>query len=275
MADRRPIVLISLTLFTGLLMAMMLWVFLYGRPVLMYYQFTLKFESPPTKAELDDTLTRLRARLQQLAPPEWRAEVVRQLDTSFLLRYVKSGEPGDLAYKMAQQGVCEFRLLGMDKAALDKALKDGPPEGQEIMQFLETCDGFNERTGEPIRREYPKLVSVEPVLTPAGFQDVTFETKGLAKFVHVRFTLHPEDSAKLTALSKTHSGQVLAIVVDGIIRIRVRIGGPIIDNEMEIQDLLDIVETEKLVKVLRTGPVQGPLKVADMRSRPVMAYDDP
>jgi len=221
---------------------------------------------PPSQAEREETVKLLRARLAELAEEKWQAKVAPLADGTLLLSYSTSEGPGRLAEDLIPRGVCEFRFFTPDADRLNAALESGPPQGYVILHYLETCDGYNEQTGEPIVRLYPKLVEVHPVLAPRSFRDVSFSTKGLAKYSHVRFEFLPEDAERLARLSETQRGRALAVVVDGLVRIRLRVGPRTDDGVIEIHNLLDNAEIEKLVTSLRHGPLPTALRIKERRS---------
>ena len=267
MINLNRIIAVGLKVFLVFAVVLMLGVFLYGRAKVSRYQVSIAFETEPTAEEREATMTLLRSRLGEFARPKWRALISPQPDGTILLTYSKSRGWAGLAESIIPRGACEFRLLDPDKKRLKDAQKNGPAEGYEIITYLETCDGYDETTGEAIRREYPKLVEKNVLLAPKGFKNVFIWTKGIARYTHLRFELKPDDAVRLAAISKEHRGRPLAIIVDGKVRIIMAIGAPAQGGVIEIRALLDNPAMKKLATILRHGPLPRTLRIKDKRSR--------
>ena len=265
--DLNRAVAAGLALFLVSLAVLGLWIYLYGRPKLSQHQVSLVFVTDPTPVERARTVAILGARLGELADPKWRAQIVPQMDGTLLLTYFKSGGAVDLAEAIIPRGVCEFRLLDVDKERLEHAQQHGPPEGYEIISYLEAYYDYDRGTNEIIRKERPTLVQKEPALRPKSFKNVSFWTKGIAKYTHVKFELEPDDAVRLAEICEKHPGRPVAVIVDGFIRFGMQIQGPVKDGVVEAQGLLHISETRDLVNVLRTGPLPHALKIKKKLSR--------
>jgi len=247
-----------------LLLSLLAWLLLVGRPKPVEYRDLLAFTGEPTPEQRDQTMAILRARLLEFADPEQAAVLSSQPDGTILLSYRSSAGPGDLARMITVPGRCEFRFLHPDQRRVPDALANGPPEGYEIVNYLETWFRADEKTGEAVSRMVPTLVEREPVLKPRSFRDVTFRTQGIIRETHVRLEFHPDDAAQLAKAIEERPGVPLGILVDGVIRIGVigRMG----DGVLETQGLLDNVPAEKLAKILRHGPLPLSLRIIKSES---------
>jgi preprotein translocase subunit SecD len=265
--DQRRALKFSIGVLSVFLTILLVYLFLYRREPLRQYQIAIEYQTRPTEGDRDLTIDILRKRLESFADPDWDARIIPQRDGTLVLRYRKAGDPARLARDILPRGACEIRLLDVDPEHVKQAQEGGPPDGWMLMDYLESCDGYDEQTGEPIRRLYPALVSEDVLLAPDSFKDVTFETQGVAKYVHVRLEFAPEDVPALVRMAKEHPGKPIAIIVDARIRIYTRIGPVPAGGVIEIQDLLDIAEMEKLATILRTGPLPCSLRIRDRSVR--------
>ena len=265
--DLTRIVKTGLWVFLVFLTSLLLWVFLYARPKLVQYQVLFAFEGEATAQERDRTITILRERLREFAPPEWRAAVWPQPDGTILLMYRKSRGPGELAESIAPRGACEFRFMDASRKKLEEAARNGPPTGYELVDYLETYRAFDQGSNEVVSKMYPILVSKEKLIEPTSFKNVTFWTKGIGKYTHILFEFHPDDAERLAEAYRRHPNRAVAIIVDGLIRIGVRNLAGVEKGSIEPVGLLDNAQIEKLIKILRTGPLPRPLRIKKRTSR--------
>jgi preprotein translocase subunit SecD len=243
----------------------------FGRPQRVRHRYVLAFVEPPAPDAADATLAMIRDRLDELAEPDWNAAAIRLPGDGIELTVTCAGSPEDLVHWATMPARCTLHILDVDRERVKQAVDTVPPEGQVVMQFLESCDGYNESTGEPIRRLYPKLAATPPAMAIHRFAGTRMKTKGIAKYVHLRLTFEPGDVERMCRLSEEHAGKPLGLVVDGIIRVITRVGPPPKTGSIAIVDLLDIPEMEKLAVVLRHGPLPSPVAV---RTHEMFSADD-
>lgn len=265
--DLTRIVKTGFWVFLVFLTSLLLWMFLYGRPKLVQYQVLFAVEGEPTAQERDRTIRILRERLREFAPPDWRAGVWPQMDGTILLMYRKSRGPGELAESIAPRGVCEFRFMEAGRKKREEAARNGPPAGYELVDYLETYRAFDKGSNEVVRKMYPMLVLKEKLIEPTSFKRITFWTKGIGKYTHILFEFHPDDAERLAEAYRRHPKRAVAIIVDGLIRIGVRNLAGVENGSIEPVGLLDNAQIEKVVKILRTGPLPYPLKIKKRMSR--------
>jgi preprotein translocase subunit SecD len=235
--------------------------YFFGRPQVIRHRYLFAFREPPAPDGADATIALMRRRLAELAEPDWKPDVRRLPGGGIELTFTSDESPGDLVHWVTTPGRCSFHVLDVDRERVQAAVDGRPPEGWMILQFLESCDGFDESTGEPIRRLYPKLAATPPAMAVGRLGNASVRTEGIAKYVHFRLTFEPADVKRLGRLSEQHAGKPLGIVVDGILRVITRVG-PTPDADLrsiEIVDLLDIPEMKKLAVVLRHGPLPCPV----------------
>lgn len=266
MTDVNRIVRIGFAAFVVLLIALAVWMFLYGRPKARLYQVVIAFRGEPTAEQREQTIDILRRRVAGLAPSAWDAKVQPQPDGTLLLTYRTPSGPGELAELILQRGSCSFHFFDPSRTRIEAARQSGPPEGYEFLNYLETYRDYEHGTNDIVRREYPVLVEKKPVLAPESFRGIRFWTEGLGKFTHIRFQFEPDDAARLAAAGRERPGAFLAVVVDGLVRIGTELQGELTSGELEIHGLLDNEEMEKLIKVIRTGALPCELRIASRTS---------
>ncbi len=266
MTDVNRLVRIGLAASVVLLAALAAWMYLYGRPKARLHQVLVAFQGEPTAEQREQTLDILRRRIAAMAPPSWNAAVQPSADGMLLLTYRTAHGPGELAESILQRGVCSFHFFEPSRTRIEAARETGPPEGYELVNYLETYRDYDRGTNDIVRRKYPVLVESKPVLAPESFRGVRFWTEGIGKFTHIRFQFEPGDAARLAAASRERPRAFLAVVVDGVVRIGTELQGELTGDELEIHGLLDNEEMEKLVKVIRTRALPCELRVAGRTS---------
>ncbi|MFW6158120.1 MAG: hypothetical protein ACOC8E_02030 [Planctomycetota bacterium] len=263
MIDASKIALKGIKVALILIVPFLVAVYAFGRPKAAGHYYTLAFERRPTPAERERTVELLRGRLADLAEPDWQAWVRPNRDGTLALGYRKPDDPGDLAALIIPQGRCEFRFMHPDQRRAPEAQKNGPPDGYEVVEYMETCFRYDEETGTPVAKLVPCLVEAEPLLRPTGFRKVSFWTEGFIRESHLRIEFLPEDARRLAEAKERQPDASVALIVDGHVRVGYRSLGPIEKGALETQGLLDNEPIEKLAVVLDHGPLPVPLRLAD------------
>jgi hypothetical protein len=150
----------------------------------------------------------------------------------------------------------EFRLLqpGDVQAA-------GPlPPGYEVkvyrnQQFILSKPGDL----ETVRQSY--AVEREPAFASDGVQQAAIETTGMHKMAVLTFRFGPKEAQAFAAMTALNVGRRMAMLIDGEMFFPPKeIQAPITGGAVQISGYFQLPPLRKLVKMLNTGPLPGPLE---------------
>ena len=202
-------------------------------------------------------LETIRNRVDQFGVAE--PSIQQQGDNRILIQLPGVQEPERAKALIGKTALLEFKLVA-EGADVERALRDGPPEGTELL--------YQRRVDKETRREtrVPFLVQKKALLSGADLSTARVSIDQTTSEPYVSVELNPAGARAFAALTEANVGRRLAIILDGnvhsapVIRERIPSGQAQITGGFTSEDATD------LAIVLRAGALPAPVQVLEERT---------
>ncbi|HUN56639.1 MAG TPA: protein translocase subunit SecD [Candidatus Binataceae bacterium] len=201
---------------------------------------------------MDQALETIRNRIDQLGVRE--TTVMREGDNDILVQLPGIQDPEQAKELIGKTAVLEFKLLD-DNHSVSDALKNGPPEGDEILY------GPPQEGGPP-----PYLVESPVLLTGDVVTDARVRPGGRLEAPYVEVQLDRRGADVFGAITSANVGHHLAIVLDNTVYSAPVIKEPIPGGDVQISGNFTIDEAHQLAIVLRSGALPAPVEIIEERT---------
>ncbi len=148
----------------------------------------------------------------------------------------------------------EFKLVNSDPIILKNALAGDVPKGYELKNM-------KDEASQPI------LLEEKPILTGEAIKDarVDFDRSGFGE-PKISLTLNGRGTKDFADITQKHTGERLAIVLDGEVLSAPNIREPILSGTAEISGMFKFEEASLLALALRSGSLPAPMHVEEERT---------
>jgi len=202
-------------------------------------------------------LETIRNRVDQFGVAE--PSIQQQGDNRILIQLPGVQEPERAKALIGKTALLEFKLVA-EGADVERALRDGPSEGTELL--------YQRRIDKETRREsrVPFLVQTKALLSGADLSTARVSIDQTTSEPYVSVELNPAGARAFAALTEANVGRRLAIILDGnvhsapVIRERIPSGQAQITGGFTSEDATD------LAIVLRAGALPAPVQVLEERT---------
>jgi preprotein translocase subunit SecD len=201
---------------------------------------------------MDQALETIRNRIDQLGVRE--TTVVREGDNDILVQLPGIQDPEQAKELIGKTAVLEFKMLD-DSHSVSDALKNGPPEGDEILY------GQPQEGGPP-----PYLVQSPVLLTGDVVTDARVRPGGRLESPYVEVQLDRRGADVFGAITSANVGHHLAIVLDNTVYSAPVIKEPIPGGDVQISGNFSLEEAHQLAIVLRSGALPAPVEIIEERT---------
>ena len=212
-------------------------------------------------AELRDNYVRtaletIRNRVDQFGVAE--PTIQRQGENRILVQLPGIQDPARAKALIGKTAVLEFKLLD-EQADLDKAVKDGPPPGDEILYGRH----LDRQTKAETKVAY--VVKKRTLLTGDTIQNAEVRI-GDSGEPYVSVTFNSEGMRRFADLTEQNVGKRLAIVLDGNVHSAPVIRERIPSGQAQITGGFTAEEARDLAIVLRAGALPAPVQILEERT---------
>lgn len=155
----------------------------------------------------------------------------------------------------------EFTIVKDDANLLKEALKGNIPDGY-ILKYAKEDDA-------------PLLLEATPVLKGEAVADavVDFDTTGFGE-PRISLTFNSQGAKKFAEITREHTNERLAIVLDGEVLSAPNIREPILSGRGEITGQFSMEEASLLALALRSGSLPAPMHIEEERTiGPLLGQD--
>jgi len=202
-------------------------------------------------------LETIRNRVDQFGVAE--PSIQQQGDNRILIQLPGVQDPERAKALIGKTALLEFKLVD-DRMDPERALKEGPPEGTEIL--------YQRRVDKETRQEsrVPYLVQTKTHLTGADLSTARVSIDQTTSEPYVSVELNTAGAKAFAELTAANVGRRLAIILDGnvhsapVIRERIPSGQAQITGGFTSEDATD------LAIVLRAGALPAPVQVLEERT---------
>ena len=151
--------------------------------------------------------------------------------------------------RLKEVGKLEFKLVEQDSEKISQAKAGSIPQGYELKEY----------------EDAQLLLHKDPVMMGSDLSEsyLGFNSYGGSEPI-LNFT--PEGSRKFAKITEDKVGEILAIVLDGIVKSAPRIDEPILNGEARIRGDFSLDDARLIVTVLNSGALPIPLVVQEERS---------
>ena len=231
---------------------------LFGRQNALREQFILHPPADATDEQIVACANQLVERIKVLRP-EYRlhyGKVMGTGDGAILVELASSKGSGDMIERLVRRSLVEFRLAMPAPDPPGEA-----PEGCEILNQIKRrfdTENFHNLIETPV----PFYVRVKPEMVCTSFEKVDYFTTGsLAPQPNIDIHFHPEDAERFAQVTAAHSGERLAVVIDGEVAVAPQISDPITEGFARIGKQATRVEAKALADKLRIGALPFELTI--------------
>ncbi|NQT28648.1 MAG: hypothetical protein HQ570_03535, partial [Candidatus Omnitrophica bacterium] len=151
--------------------------------------------------------------------------------------------------RLKEVGKLEFKLVEKDTEKISQAKAGQVPQGYELKKYEDT---------QLLLHEKPVMIGSDLSESYLGFNSYGGSEPILS------FT--PNGSRKFAKTTEDNVGEILAIVLDGIVKSAPRIDEPILSGEARIRGDFSLDDARLIVTVLNSGALPIPLVVEEERS---------
>ncbi|MFP4473277.1 MAG: protein translocase subunit SecD [Candidatus Omnitrophota bacterium] len=147
----------------------------------------------------------------------------------------------------------QFALVNDDPALYKQALEENVPEGYRFL---------------PVKGSERKILVQEKVLLKGeqiADAKVDFDTQGFGE-PRVSLSFKSEGARKFADITREHTNQKLAIIVDDVVQSAPNINEPILSGRAEISGSFSFEEASLLALSLRSGSLPAPMRVEEERT---------
>jgi preprotein translocase subunit SecD len=202
-------------------------------------------------------LETIRNRVDQFGVAE--PSIVQQGENRILVQLPGVQDPDRAKSLIGKTALLEFKLV-VEGADIERALRDGPPEGTEVL--------YQRRVDKETRQETrtPHLVQKKALLTGADLATARVSIDQTTSEPYVSVELNPAGARAFAALTEANVGRRLAIILDGNVHSAPVIRERIPSGQAQITGGFTSEEATDLAIVLRAGALPAPVQVLEERT---------
>ena len=202
-------------------------------------------------------LETIRNRVDQFGVAE--PSIVQQGENRILVQLPGVQDPDRAKSLIGKTALLEFKLV-VEGGDIDRALRDGPPEGTEVL--------YQRRVDKETRQETraPYLVQKKSLLTGADLATARVSIDQTTSEPYVSVELNPAGARAFAALTEANVGRRLAIILDGNVHSAPVIRERIPSGQAQITGGFTSEEATDLAIVLRAGALPAPVQVLEERT---------
>src|SRR5262249_45780256 len=212
-------------------------------------------------ADLRDSYVRtaletIRNRIDQFGVAE--PTIQRQGENRILVQLPGIQDPARAKALIGKTAVLEFRLVD-EQADLERALKEGPPPGSEVL--------YERRINRQTKQEtkIPLVVRKRILLTGDGIQSADIKPTDAGQW-YVSVTFNAAGAKSFADVTDQNVGRRLAIVLDGTVQSAPTIRERIPSGQAQITGDFTPEEARDLKIVLQAGALPAPLQILEGRT---------
>ncbi len=218
--------------------------------------FTLNFRPRDLQqlraSAMEQALETIRNRIDQLGVRE--TTVAREGDSNILVQLPGIQDPQRAKELIGKTAVLQFKLVD-DQNAVQDAVRDGPPPGDEVLY------GPAERGGRQ-----PYLVETPVHMTGEVITDARVRPGSSLEGPYVTVELDPRGAQIFDELTSANVGRRLAIVLDGTVYSAPVIRERIPAGQVQITGRFSFEEAHDLAIVLRSGSLPASVTIEEERT---------
>jgi preprotein translocase subunit SecD len=212
-------------------------------------------------AELRDNYVRtaletIRNRIDQFGVTE--PTIQRQGENRILVQLPGIQDPARAKALIGKTAVLEFKLLD-EQADLDRAVKDGPPPGDDVLY------GRHVDRQTKVETKVAYVVRKRTLLTGDAIQNAEVRI-GDSGEPYVSITFNNEGARRFAEITDQNVGKRLAIVLDGNVHSAPVIRERIPSGQAQITGGFTPDEAKDLAIVLRAGALPAPVQILEERT---------
>ena len=202
-------------------------------------------------------LETIRNRVDQFGVAE--PSIVQQGENRILVQLPGVQDPDRAKSLIGKTALLEFKLV-VEGADIERALRDGPPEGTEVL--------YQRRVDKETRQETrtPHLVQKKALLTGADLATARVSIDQTTSEPYVSVELNPAGARAFAALTEANVGRRLGIILDGNVHSAPVIRERIPSGQAQITGGFTSEEATDLAIVLRAGALPAPVQVLEERT---------
>lgn len=202
-------------------------------------------------------LETIRNRVDQFGVAE--PTIQRQGENRILVQLPGVRDPERAKALIGKTALLEFKFLD-EQADLDKAVREGPPPGTELL-WQRSVD---RRTRQ--ERRIPYVVKKKTLLTGADLATARVSIDQTTSEPYVSVEFNPTGARVFAELTEQNVGRRLAIILDGNVHSAPVIRERIPSGQAQITGGFTPEEATDLAIVLRAGALPAPVKILEERS---------
>ena len=202
-------------------------------------------------------LETIRNRVDQFGVAE--PTIQQQGENRLLVQLPGIQDPERAKALIGKTALLEFKFLD-EKADVEKAVREGPPEGDELL--------YQRRVDRKTKQELklPYVVERKTLLTGADLSTARVSIDQTTSEPYVSVELNKAGAKTFAELTEKHVGRRLAIVLDGNVHSAPVIRERIPSGQAQITGGFTTEEATDLAIVLRAGALPAPVTVLEERT---------
>ena len=202
-------------------------------------------------------LETIRNRVDQFGVSE--PSIQQQGENRILIQLPGVQDPERAKALIGKTALLEFKLLD-DGADVDRAVKEGPPEGDEVL--------YQRRVDKETKQErrIPFVVQKKTLLTGADLSTARVSIDQTTSEPHVSVELNAAGAKAFADLTEANVNKRLAIILDGNVHSAPVIRERIPSGQAQITGGFTSAEATDLAIVLRAGALPAPVQVLEERT---------
>ncbi|MBI1959576.1 MAG: protein translocase subunit SecD [Candidatus Rokubacteria bacterium] len=202
-------------------------------------------------------LETIRNRVDQFGVSE--PSIQQQGENRILIQLPGVQDPERAKALIGKTALLEFKLLD-ERADVDRAVKEGPPEGDEVL--------YQRRVDKETKQEsrIPFVVQKKTLLTGADLSTARVSIDQTTSEPHVSVELNAAGAKAFADLTEANVNKRLAIILDGNVHSAPVIRERIPSGQAQITGGFTSAEATDLAIVLRAGALPAPVQVLEERT---------
>ena len=202
-------------------------------------------------------LETIRNRVDQFCVSE--PSIQQQGENRILIQLPGVQDPERAKALIGKTALLEFKLLD-ESADVDRAVKEGPPEGDEVL--------YQRRVDKETKQEsrIPFVVQKKTLLTGADLSTARVSIDQTTSEPHVSVELNAAGAKAFADLTEANVNKRLAIILDGNVHSAPVIRERIPSGQAQITGGFTSAEATDLAIVLRAGALPAPVQVLEERT---------
>ncbi len=202
-------------------------------------------------------LETIRNRVDQFGVAE--PTIQQQGENRILVQLPGIQDPERAKALIGQTALLEFKFLD-EKADVDKAVREGPPEGDELL--------YQRRVDRKTKQELrlPYVVERKTLLTGADLSTARVSIDQTTSEPYVSVELNKAGAKTFAEVTEKHVGRRLAIILDGNVHSAPVIRERIPSGQAQITGGFTTEEATDLAIVLRAGALPAPVAILEERT---------